>query len=84
MFHRFLGHGLPIHEQVARATFPETGTIELEVEPDCVFAGLEFRAFPGRPLQIEEIVEEDNVAAANAFIRLCSETGRSRQNAHLR
>ena len=73
VFQLLLCHGLPIHEQLTRAAFAETGAVVLEVEPDGVFAGLEFRSFPGRPLEIEQIVEEHHVAPADAFDTLAQE-----------
>src|SRR5260221_5222445 len=50
---RLLGHGLAVHEQLADATFAEARAVVLKVKQDGVFASLELRPFPSRPLKIE-------------------------------
>src|SRR4029453_8342434 len=46
VFHRLLGYGLPVHEQLACATFAEAGAGVLELEPNGGFSWLAVWAFP--------------------------------------
>ena len=61
----FLSTSLPSTIRTPVPPLPKPPTIELEVEHDGVLAGLEFRAFPSGPLEIEQIVEKHRLAPAD-------------------
>src|SRR5262245_6909844 len=51
---------LAIHRQHTRATLAQTRTVGLEVEHDGVLARRQLGAFPHRPFEVEQVVEEHN------------------------
>ena len=66
VLHVFPIHFLTIHGQNACASFAEPAAVELKVEHYSVLAGLELRACPSRPLQIEQIVQKHRSAPTDS------------------
>ena len=73
VFQGFPGHFLAIHGQHARPTLAQTGTIGLEVEDDGVLAGFQLRPLPHRALEVEQVIEEHNLAPTEAELAFAQE-----------
>ncbi len=66
-------HFLAVHRQHARAALAETGAVDLEVEHNGVLAGAQFRPFPNRALEVEQIVKKHHLAVADSQFALGQE-----------
>src|SRR6185503_7577706 len=71
--HRIRGNFLAVYGQHARASLTQTRAVRLEVEDDGMLAGFEFGPLPHGAFQVEEIVEEHDLATADAELALAQE-----------
>ncbi len=84
VLHGLFVHFLAVHVQHAGAAFAEAAAVKFEVKFDRVFAGLEFRAFPGSALQIEQVVEKHRLSPADSHFAFAQEQVRSRRTGRRR
>src|SRR5262245_32001260 len=70
---RIRRHLFAVHGQYARATLAQTGSVGLEIERNGVLAGCQLRALPRRALEIEQVVEKYDLAAAKAEFAFAEE-----------
>ena len=73
VLHGILGHFLAVHVEHARPSLAQAWPIGLEVEDDGVLAGSQLRPFPHRALEVEQVIEEHHLAAAESEFALAQE-----------
>src|SRR6185312_3249045 len=73
MLQRIPGDLFPIHGEHTRTAVAYIVTVQLVIEDDGVLAGLEFGPLPGHALEVEQIVEEHDLAPADAEFALAQE-----------
>src|SRR5579862_6244853 len=73
VLHGILGHFLAVHGQHPSSALAQLRTVGLEVEDDGVLAGFQFRAFPHRALQIEQVIKEHHLALVDAELAFAQE-----------
>src|SRR5262249_34579525 len=70
---RIPSHLLAVYRQYTGASLAQPRTIGPEVEDDGVLSSLQLRSLPRRALEVEQIVEEHDLAAAESKFALAQE-----------